>query len=69
MPLYQQVRQEYVPSDVDEAEFNVNVTAPEGTSVAAMNEVMQLVENDFAIHSGCPAGFVFPGRQFSGGCQ
>ena len=46
VPLYQQVRQEYVPSDADEAEFEVNVTAPEGTSVAGMNEVMQLVEND-----------------------
>jgi HAE1 family hydrophobic/amphiphilic exporter-1 len=26
VPLYQQVRQEYVPSDADEAEFDVNVT-------------------------------------------
>ena len=28
-PLYELVRQEYIPSDVDEAEFDVNVTAPE----------------------------------------
>ena len=30
MPLYGLVRQEYIPTDVDEAEFDVQVTAPEG---------------------------------------
>ena len=35
------VRQEFIPGDVDEAEFEVNVTAPEGTSLAAMDEVMR----------------------------
>ena len=34
-------KQEYIPSDVDEAEFEVSVTAPEGTSLAAMDEAMQ----------------------------
>ncbi len=46
VPLYKFVRQEYVPSGVDEAEFEVNVTAPEGTSLAAMNDVMTTVEKD-----------------------
>ena len=41
---YRQVKQEYVPGDVDESEFEVNVTAPEGTSPAAMDEVMGRVE-------------------------
>lgn len=45
-PLYALVRQEYIPSDVDEAEFDVNVTAPEGASMAAMDEVMQTIEAD-----------------------
>jgi hydrophobic/amphiphilic exporter-1 (mainly G- bacteria), HAE1 family len=44
VPLYSWVKQEYIPSDVDEAEFQVTVTAPEGTSLAAMDEVMRLVE-------------------------
>jgi hydrophobe/amphiphile efflux-1 (HAE1) family protein len=44
VPLYRMVRQEYIPSDVDEAEFDVNITAPEGTSLASMNEIMQAVE-------------------------
>ena len=33
VPLYGLVKQEYIPSDVDEAEFEVSVTAPEGTSL------------------------------------
>jgi HAE1 family hydrophobic/amphiphilic exporter-1 len=43
-PLYSMVRQEFIPSDVDEAEFEMQITAPEGTSVAAMDEIMREVE-------------------------
>jgi HAE1 family hydrophobic/amphiphilic exporter-1 len=46
VPLYKLVRQEYIPSGVDEGEFEMNVTAPEGTSLAAMNDVMQAIEKD-----------------------
>jgi hydrophobe/amphiphile efflux-1 (HAE1) family protein len=46
VPLYSWVKQEYIPSDVDEAEFQVTVSAPEGTSLDAMDEVMQLVESE-----------------------
>ncbi|HWP45986.1 MAG TPA: efflux RND transporter permease subunit [Candidatus Limnocylindrales bacterium] len=46
IPLYRLVKQEYIPSDVDEAEFNVIVTAPEGTSLAAMDKIMQAVESE-----------------------
>lgn len=42
--LYKQVRQEYTPTDVDEAEFEVNVTGPEGASVVAMDGAMREVE-------------------------
>lgn len=45
-PLYDRVKQEYTPSDVDEAEFEVNVTGPEGASFTAMDEVMHRVEQD-----------------------
>jgi HAE1 family hydrophobic/amphiphilic exporter-1 len=44
IPLYRQVRLEYIPTDVDESEFEVNVTAPEGTSVAGMDAFMRQVE-------------------------
>jgi HAE1 family hydrophobic/amphiphilic exporter-1 len=46
LPLYALVKQEYIPSDVDEAEFDVNVTGPERVSLAAMDEVMQAIEAD-----------------------
>ena len=44
IPLAAMVRREYVPSGVDEAEFDVGVNAPEGTSLAAMDEIMRAVE-------------------------
>jgi hydrophobic/amphiphilic exporter-1 (mainly G- bacteria), HAE1 family len=48
VPLYKVVRQEYVPSNVDEGEFDINVTAPEGASLTAMNEVASRVEAELA---------------------
>lgn len=51
IPLYHAVRQEYIPTNVDEAEFDVNVTAPEGASIAAMDEIMRSIEKDIrSIH-------------------
>jgi HAE1 family hydrophobic/amphiphilic exporter-1 len=46
IPLYQAVRQDFIPSDVDEAEFEVQVNAPEGISFAAMNGVMESIEKN-----------------------
>jgi HAE1 family hydrophobic/amphiphilic exporter-1 len=45
VPMLGKVGREFVPSDVDEAEFTVSVTAPEGTSVQAMQSAMLEVEN------------------------
>lgn len=44
IPMLGVVGREFVPSDVDEAEFTVSVTAPEGTSVNAMQGAMIEVE-------------------------
>jgi hypothetical protein len=33
VPLYQMVRQEYLPSNVDEGEFDVRITTAEGTGL------------------------------------
>jgi len=41
VPIYRSLKQEYIPSDVDESEFEVLVFAPEGMSLAAMDEAMQ----------------------------
>jgi len=52
IPLYHSVRQEYVPSNTDEGEFDVNINAPEGASLAAMNEVMMRAEAELRATPG-----------------
>src|SRR5262249_28504805 len=46
VPLYKLVRQEFIPTNVDEGEFEVNLTAPEGASLTAMNEVAMRAEKE-----------------------
>ncbi|MEA2490579.1 MAG: multidrug efflux pump [Acidobacteriota bacterium] len=46
IPLYKGVKQEFIPTNVDEAEFDVGITAPQGTSLAAMNEAMEAIEKE-----------------------
>src|SRR5262244_2335740 len=46
IPIYRQVKQEYIPSDVDESEFEVLVFGPEGMSLAAMDEGMQALAKE-----------------------
>ncbi|HEX8409636.1 MAG TPA: efflux RND transporter permease subunit, partial [Thermoanaerobaculia bacterium] len=46
IPLYKAVKQEFIPTNVDEAEFDVSVNAPQGTSLAAMNEAMMQIEKE-----------------------
>lgn len=45
VPLYSVLRQDYIPSDVDEAEFNVNVVGPEGVSFEAFDAATREVED------------------------
>ena len=46
MPIYRSVKQEYIPSDVDESEFEMLVFGPEGMSLAAMDEGMQALAKE-----------------------
>ena len=48
IPLYRMVPQEYVPTDVDEGEFEVRVTAPEGTALGPINTLSKIVEDELA---------------------
>ena len=52
VPFYRMVKQEYIPTDVDEAEFDVIVTGPDGLSISAMSEAMDAVEKEIR---GIPA--------------
>src|SRR5215813_11393462 len=46
VPIYRSVKQEYIPSDVDESEFEMLVFGPEGLSLAAMDEGMQALAKE-----------------------
>src|SRR2546421_7858520 len=52
IPLYRVVKQEYIPTDVDEAEFDVNINAPEGTNIEAMNDAVLAVEKGLLSTAG-----------------
>jgi len=45
IPLYGLVRQDYIPTNVDESEFEVSINAKEGTNIYGMNEAVALVED------------------------
>ena len=66
VPLYKVLKQEYIPSDVDEAEFEVAVTAPEGISLAAMDEVMQAVSAELRSIPGVTLVMANSGSSFLG---
>ncbi len=44
IPLYGVVRQDFLPSGVDEAQFEMSIAAPEGASVSAMDDAMRSIE-------------------------
>ena len=65
-PLYRMVRQEYIPTNVDESEFEMSVFGPEGASLASMEDVLARIERElFALpgveHVLCTTGAGFLG--------
>ena len=44
VPMYRLIRQDYLPTNVDDGQFEVRAVAPEGISLAAMDDVMKAVE-------------------------
>jgi HAE1 family hydrophobic/amphiphilic exporter-1 len=67
IPLYRVVRQDYIPTDVDEAEFDVSVNAREGTSLVAMDEVMRAIETELRSTPGVQLVLATAGGGFIGG--
>jgi len=67
IPLYRVVKQEYIPSDVDEAEFEVSANAPEGTNVDAMIDTMNSIEKDLLATPGVRLVLANAGGSFLGG--
>ncbi len=67
VPLYGLVKHEYLPSDVDESEFEVRVTAPLGVSLSAMDDVMRQIDQDLQSTRGVRLTLVQVGGSFIGG--
>jgi HAE1 family hydrophobic/amphiphilic exporter-1 len=44
VPMYGLIRQDYLPTNVDDGQFEVRAIAPEGMSLAAMDDLMATVE-------------------------
>jgi HAE1 family hydrophobic/amphiphilic exporter-1 len=67
IPLYRAVKQEFIPSNVDEAEFEVSVNGPEGTNLAVMNETITAMEKDVLETPGVRLVLASAGGGFLGG--
>src|SRR6185369_8284066 len=67
VPLYRSVKQEFIPTNVDEAEFEVSVSAPEGTNLAVMNQVISAMEKDMLETPGVRLVLSSAGGSFLGG--
>ncbi|HEX6733072.1 MAG TPA: efflux RND transporter permease subunit [Pyrinomonadaceae bacterium] len=67
IPLYRAVKQEFIPTNVDEAEFEINVNGPEGTNLAVMNETITAMEKDILATHGVRLVLSSAGGGFLGG--
>ncbi|HEX5222923.1 MAG TPA: efflux RND transporter permease subunit [Verrucomicrobiae bacterium] len=67
VPLYKFVQQEYLPSNVDEGEFDVRITAPEGAGLGAVNEVALIAEEEMKRVPGVQSVLASVGSGFFGG--
>src|SRR6476660_10567578 len=67
VPLYRTVKQEFIPTNVDEAEFEVSVNGPEGTNLAVMNETLSAMEKEMLTTPGVTLVLSSVGGSFLGG--
>ena len=67
IPLYRAVKQEFIPTNVDEAEFEVGINGPEGTNLAVMNETVTAMEKEILETPGVTMVLSSAGGGFLGG--
>ncbi|HKR11087.1 MAG TPA: efflux RND transporter permease subunit, partial [Pyrinomonadaceae bacterium] len=67
IPLYRTVKQEFIPTNVDEAEFEVGINGPEGTNLAVMNETVTAMEKEILETPGVTMVLASAGGGFLGG--
>jgi HAE1 family hydrophobic/amphiphilic exporter-1 len=66
VPLHGMVKREYVPTDVDEAEFEMFYEGPEGMSLAAMDEAVQAMDREIRAVRGVRLVLLTAGGSFLG---
>ena len=67
IPLYGWVRQDYIPTNVDESEFEIGINAKEGTSILGMNAALQVVEDKLKAVDGVVLTLASVGSRGFGG--
>ncbi len=67
VPLYGLLRQDYLPANADEGEFNVGVSAPQGTSLASMDAIMRSIGDEIRTVPGVRLVLASAGGGFIGG--
>ena len=67
IPLYRMLKQDYLPGNVDEGEFTVNITAPQGTSLTVMDEIMRTADRELRNIPGVRLVLATAGGSFIGG--
>jgi HAE1 family hydrophobic/amphiphilic exporter-1 len=66
VPMYRLIRQDYLPTNVDDGQFEVRATAPEGVSLAAMDDVMKVVEGKLMATPGITTVLGSTGGDYNG---
>ena len=66
IPLYRLIPRDYMPGNIDEDEFTVNVSAPEGTSFAAMDAASREIEQRVSSHPAVRTVLASVGGSFLG---
>jgi hydrophobic/amphiphilic exporter-1 (mainly G- bacteria), HAE1 family len=66
VPLYRALGKDYLPSGLDEAEFDVHVIAPEGTSLPAMDGIARAVAGEIRATPGVRLVLATVGGSFLG---
>ncbi len=67
VPLYGRVQQDYIPSDSDEAEFDVQISGPDQAAFEAMDQAVRAVEDEVRKVPGVVTVLASTGGGFLGG--
>ncbi len=67
VPLYKNLNQDYIPTNVDESEFEMRVTAREGANIVSMDNALKVVEAELQKIEGVEFGLTVIGSRGTGG--